>query len=161
MKFQSFSEATEVGLYCWNPEGGRQKRFKDVTVEDIQRGLQTPTEPPKLQLDRVRCPLTFLQPERCYGPSALNMFPHDPGYVVSLYMAKEMGVDLDSVDFLLGGSSLNIMATKRIEAGDKYLVQRVGSHDHRGQIQAVSAELWGHRLPVRTLGHRRAPGRPS
>lgn len=35
------------------------------------------------------CCRTFLQPERCYGPSALNMFPHDPGYVVSLYMAKE------------------------------------------------------------------------
>lgn len=40
---------------------------------------------------------------------------------MSLALPEEMGVDLDSVDFLLGGSSLNIMATKRIEAGDKYL----------------------------------------
>ncbi|CAK9092207.1 Uncharacterized protein SCF082_LOCUS43396 [Durusdinium trenchii] len=58
---------------------------------------------------------------------------------MSLALPEEMGVDLDSVDFLLGGSSLNIMATKRIEAGDKYL----------WLVNAcTSSSAWGHTIIV-------------
>eukprot|EP00913_Durusdinium_trenchii_P014358 g13468.t1 len=140
MKFQSFSEATEVGLYCWNPEGGRQKRFKDVTVEDIQRGLQTPTEPPKLQLDRVRC-------ERLEGPHDVRKHEHLTRRTIDswnvLFAAEIDALDVDGVVEVKSGNPRNFamkVLFQMISNGSKRLVRADRRQDRLLSIEQKSLE---------------------
>ena len=55
-----------------------------------------------------------------------NRFPNDPGYIVPLYVALQRGVALTDIDFVLGGSALDVLANRAFdsEGGVSYLVQR-------------------------------------
>lgn len=116
-----------LGIFCWDPTGLRHKKFRDVTAQDVQRGLrQQDSQPYELvPLNSIDLPLEL---PRLPPQVVDNVFPHDSGFVVPLYVARARGVDLGSVDFILGGSALNVLANKQIERqGDtdlKYLVQK-------------------------------------
>jgi hypothetical protein len=119
-----------LGIFCWDPTGLRHKKFRDVTAQDVLRGLrQQDSQPYQLvPLNSIDLPLEL---PRLPPQVVDNVFPHDSGFVVPLYVARERGVDLGSVDFILGGSALNVLANKQIERqGDtdlKYLVQKCPS----------------------------------
>lgn len=125
--FNDFDTIRSLGTLCWDSSDLSQKRFKEVTVEDVLKGLRhEKTLPSRIVQPTTRLPVTFgqLAPQK-----VLNMFPVDNGAIVPLYVAKQRGVDLESVDFLLGGSVLNVFANKEVERqGDgadlKYLVQK-------------------------------------
>mmetsp|Transcript_10507 Transcript_10507/g.23643 ORF Transcript_10507/g.23643 Transcript_10507/m.23643 type:complete len:317 (-) Transcript_10507:89-1039(-) len=126
--FGIFEEQGRIGIFCWDPEGIDQKEHCEVTTEDILRGLKNPTA----SLSKIVSPESLHFPKRfCNLPpqKCTNMFPHEMGYIVPLHMAKKMGVDLQKVDFVLGGSSLNVLALREIERQGsddptKYLVQK-------------------------------------
>lgn len=121
--FAAFEPIRQVGIFCWDPTGLQEKDFRDVTTVDILQGLhQQETQPDRLvPLNSVHPPMLFpnLPPQ-----PASNRFPFEPGYFVPLYVAKARGVDLQSVDFILGGSALHMLANKDMADEHKYLIQR-------------------------------------
>ncbi|CAJ1356099.1 unnamed protein product [Effrenium voratum] len=128
--FPGFEKEEDFGLYAWNPEGIQEKRkFRDVTAEDVLKGLAQGEdgEAPRLQNIGARVPLSFATPP---PQTVLNVFPNDAGYIVPLRVAFQRRGNLDGIDFLLGGSSLEVLAQKQpIEDGTKYLTQRCPGTD--------------------------------
>lgn len=130
--FNSIELMKRVGIFCWDPTGLPQKQFINVTVHDILQGThRQETQPEQIvPLRNIHTPLRFrsLPQQR-----VLHMFPNDAGYIVPLYVAKERGVDLQSVDFVIGGSLLNLLATQTIDRGHrtdvKYLLQKCPTTD--------------------------------
>jgi hypothetical protein len=104
------------------------KPFRDVTAQDVLHGLRQQDAKPRqvVPLSSLRLPMAFKQlPEQRVG----NTFPFDAGFAVPLYVAQERGVDLRSVDFVLGGSALNVLASRKIDRNNsceamRYLVQK-------------------------------------
>ena len=45
--------------------------------------------------------------------------------MIPMFVAISRGLNLQDIDFVLGGSSLNCLATRKIQKGDKYAVQRI------------------------------------
>ena len=92
-------------------------------ANDILRCLDQWTLPPEKIVEDVTslAPTQFmkLQPDE-YN----HIFPHASGRVVSLYIAvKKFGHDLSQIDFLFGGSTLNMFAEKCIPIdGDTKLI---------------------------------------
>ena len=78
---------------------------------------------PEINYSSLRFPIMF----RADLPAQKfpNRFPNDPGYVVPLYVAATRGLALKDVDFLLGGSALEILANRSIDDDCSYLLQRV------------------------------------
>jgi hypothetical protein len=105
------------------------RRFSNVTAQDVLQGLHDQeTKPdPVVELSTINIPTMFVNAE---PQLVLNMFPVDAGYIVPLYVAKERGLDLREVDFVLGGSALSILAAKDVDRDFsstdevKYLVQK-------------------------------------
>ena len=119
----------DLGIYTWNPEGLQQKRsFRMVTATDVLQGLSDEGEPPTLvNIRGIRLPLNFALPVPQQIP---NVFPFDAGYMVPLRVAWQRRGSLAGIDFLLGGSSLEVLAQQQpIEAGTKYLTQRCPGTD--------------------------------
>eukprot|EP00441_Pelagodinium_beii_P000898 CAMPEP_0197692274 /NCGR_PEP_ID=MMETSP1338-20131121/110853_1 /TAXON_ID=43686 ORGANISM="Pelagodinium beii, Strain RCC1491" /NCGR_SAMPLE_ID=MMETSP1338 /ASSEMBLY_ACC=CAM_ASM_000754 /LENGTH=338 /DNA_ID=CAMNT_0043274911 /DNA_START=40 /DNA_END=1056 /DNA_ORIENTATION=+ len=121
-----FEKVEDFGLYTWSPQGlSQKKKFSDVNEQDVITGLASGEDaaPPRLKrVASISVPLKFATP----APQAVpNIFPYDAGYIVPLHVALQRRGSLDGIDFLLGGSSLEILAQKKpIEEGTKYLTQR-------------------------------------
>lgn len=90
----------------------------------------------------ARCPVSFREPGSLPSQSRENAFPHDPGYIVPLYVAvKDFGLDLAEIDFVLGGSCLGVLATRgaSLEQENRYLVEDVGLV-RRGRTSSTSSQ---------------------
>ncbi|CAE8636820.1 unnamed protein product [Polarella glacialis] len=127
----AFESVTDLGIYCWNPAGIPTRRsFQDVTVEDVLKGVRDPDGalPDKIvSIDRVKLPVSFVD---LIPQHVENVFPYDAGYIVPLFKAVQRGLKLEDIDFLLGGSSLNILAQKEpIENDTKYITQKCPGTD--------------------------------
>ena len=124
-------EIQDLGMYTWSPAGLTQKRrFSEVTAADVLQGLcDEDREPPVMVNTRgISMPRNF---DGSPAPQNVpNVFPYDAGYMVPLYLASQRRGSLEGIDFLLGGSSLEILAHRApIEAGTKYLTQRCPGTD--------------------------------
>jgi hypothetical protein len=136
----------------------RLKSHGDVTYEDIESGLRrlragckqdpkhtapaaapaasveklvealaisTPEAPSTLNYQRTRLPMNF----KSLPPStSVNRFPNAPGYAASIVVAMDRGLCMESVDFMMGGSALDVFSQGVIDvrSGAKYFAQRVG-----------------------------------
>ncbi|OLQ08305.1 hypothetical protein AK812_SmicGene8231 [Symbiodinium microadriaticum] len=123
--FASIAPVEQLGSYYWDPEGLLEKSLVDVTVNDVKRGLRNSERRPKqiLDLESVSLPCRLrgnLRPQE-----APNRFPYKAGFLPALVMAQRRGLDLQQVDFVLGGSGAAMLAKRAIKEGTKYLVQRV------------------------------------
>mmetsp|Transcript_40998 Transcript_40998/g.66243 ORF Transcript_40998/g.66243 Transcript_40998/m.66243 type:complete len:360 (+) Transcript_40998:78-1157(+) len=127
----AFKSVTDLGIYCWNPAGIPTRRsFQDVTVEDVLKGVREPDHalPDQIvSIDSLKLPISFLD----LRPQPVeNVFPYDAGYIVPLFKAVQHGLKLEDIDFLLGGSSLSVLAQKEpIENDTKYITQRCPGTD--------------------------------
>ncbi|CAE8659377.1 unnamed protein product [Polarella glacialis] len=127
----AFESVTDLGIYCWNPAGIPTRRsFQDVTVEDVLKGVRDPggAFPDKIvSIDSVKLPMSFVD---LIPQHVENVFPYDAGYIVPLFKAVQRGLKLEDIDFLLGGSSLNVLAQKEpIENDTKYITQKCPGTD--------------------------------
>ena len=141
--FPEFVLQQDLGLFMWNPgpdSNSQLKSFGDVTTEEILSRLHIRNEkhttleaklkkmslnssPPKIDYSYVRFPVRITSLPSQEFP---NRFPNDPGYIVPLFAAIKSGLGLPEIDFVLGGSALEVLANRRIDGEDtKYLVQRV------------------------------------
>ena len=149
--FPLFTEIRDLGFFQWTPgpSDGNLKSHADVTVADVtsrlspllQRpaaataddiveqlaNLRISDSPPMINYTNVRFPQTLLR--QLSSQLVVNKFPNDPGYIVPLYVAVSRGLSLADLDFVLGGSALDVLANRRAvdsEGGSKkYLAQRV------------------------------------
>lgn len=92
------------------------------TTKTIKRG------PPTINYN-LRFPIQFRKnlPKQQFP----NSFPNDAGYIVPLFVAIRRGLSLADIDFVLGGSALEVLAHRRIERrtdvpdDTKYMLQKV------------------------------------
>ena len=124
-------EVQDLGIYTWSPAGLAQKGcFREVTAADVLQGLcDEDREPPvTVSICGISLPRNFDgSPVPQHVP---NVFPYDAGYMVPLYLTWQRRGSLEGIDFLLGGSSLEVLAHRApIEAGTKYLTQRCPGTD--------------------------------
>eukprot|EP00667_Euglena_gracilis_P025117 EG_transcript_29300 len=152
--FPEFAVVREFGTYAWEPGADANehlKAFDEVTDQDILSRLPAEPDaaepdvaaqlarlslsgparggPPRLDYAGLRLPRHFQSLPPQQFP---NQFPNDPSYLVPVLVAMQRGLSLDDVDFVLGGSSLEVLANRRVECrtdildDTKFVVQRLG-----------------------------------
>ena len=115
-KLSSFLPSCEVledlGVYAWKPPGQDPKALQDVTVDDIQRGLQATDSANRLvDLERLQLPVSFCDASELPLCTAAAKFPFTGGFMASLHVAVcRKGLDLKKIDFVIGGSILGFLS---------------------------------------------------
>lgn len=142
----NFRVLQELGIYTWNPGFDSNKQLKPhskVTARDILERLSASdggddsldkllsglkldnsTGLPLVNYTGLRFPLTL---RRDLAPQNYpNRFPNDAGYIVPMFVARKRGLDLASIDFILGGSSMDYLANRTLDSCDTsvYLTQK-------------------------------------
>ena len=140
----AFSTVKDLGIFIWRPQNPKRVDFKphaDTTEQDIASRLVVapkPTDVPVLHLENVKLPIDFARNIR---PQPLaNRFPNDHGVAAALAAAAARGIQMNSVDFVLGGSALNVLST-RSTAGKVYLVQRAHNAITIGKHSEYTSDL--------------------
>jgi len=123
-EFSIFSQVKDLGYFTWRLEGSSKKIF-NVSTSDIQNGLDyhgMPSQVVPIDVLQKKCPRSFAK-KKSKGWN--NEFPYDPSYLVPLHVAlTQRKLREEDVDFLFGGSTLNMLATQQI-SGCEYLAQKV------------------------------------
>jgi len=103
-----------VKLQNSNTTGTTAKSKKNSTASTVPPLLLDDSNWRRLEQNVL--PLDF---RAMRGQPCPNSFPFNAGYLVPLYVAVCRGLRLDAVDFLLGGSTLDVLANQRIERDDR------------------------------------------
>lgn len=121
-----FQCIADVGFYQWNPNGREYKELADVTEVDFLGFIDEQAKPcvalPLYTL-RKKCPIRFagIPPQTHW-----NRFPFNPTYMTSLHVAvKYRNVKLDTMNFVFGGSTLNMLASQEVSSAGKYFATLV------------------------------------
>jgi hypothetical protein len=120
-----FEKVADLGCFSFTPTGP-YKDLGAVVPKDILSAVTlgaVPGELASINELNSRCPLSFRKnlPAQEYD----NRFPYNPGYVVPVFAAVSGNTfTISSVDFVLGGSALNMLNKQEIDDDAKYLVQR-------------------------------------
>jgi hypothetical protein len=127
--FTIFTVVKDLGYWGWTPSGS-YKAMDQVTAKEILDQLnvdKTPDQLSPLPLIKRSLPKKFasLPPQK-----HINKYPFAAPILASLYVSiHHRGVDLDKeVDYLFGGSTLEMLSHLSIEPGYQYLVTRVPEH---------------------------------
>jgi hypothetical protein len=117
-----FTPIADLGYFGWTPNG-EYKELDEVTVADITESIDVDTKPSLIvPIERLmsKLPMTF---ESLSPRETTNKYPHKPPHVTSIHVAvRHRGVDMSKVDFFFGGSTLEILATRKISNDKEYLV---------------------------------------
>ena len=110
-----------MGVFCWSPPKEYYQR-KKLTLEDNIKFL-TDTKPNQLcdlQPIKDKLPLYFenLSPMKFPGE-----FSYEIHKALPLFLMTQQGLKIDDINFLLGGSSLYMLAFRNKDK-KTYLVQR-------------------------------------
>lgn len=146
--FPDFEKQLDLGYVCYTPKGGYQN-LREVAANDFKNSIRLGAEALPLQLcdvDSLELPVSFYDlPPRTHQP----LFPHNPGLVVPAHAAVQAGLDLDSIDFVLGDCVLGMFSHQWIAKESTYLVQRyknvVYIVKHKPD-QTINLTDWGHQL---------------
>ena len=130
--FPSIRPLRRFGRYCWNPAkvSKKMKVMQKVAANDITKGLATAHELPNTIVDptAIRLPCKFA--ENLPSQRVFNMFPYRPGLLPALTVARERGLCLKNLDFVLDASSLILLArTQPQKKRYKHLVQKLPGTD--------------------------------
>jgi hypothetical protein len=126
-KFTIFTPLSDHGYYMWKPPlvtSSSYCRLSDIPdAESIKRHIKLDALPPKLvPLSSLRLPRSFVS---LYGAKEFkNTYPYGQYHMASLYVASQCrGVDLNDIDFVFGGSTLEMLA--QCDNSDMYKVTKV------------------------------------
>ncbi|KAI2507600.1 hypothetical protein MHU86_6787 [Fragilaria crotonensis] len=121
-KLSIFTPIADLGYFGWTPNGA-SKTVDKVTVADITPNLHVDCKPSRIvPIEQLmsKLPLPF---ESLPSRETTNKYPHKPPHVIPIHVAvRHRGVDMNKVDFFFGGSTLEILATRKIKNGKEYLV---------------------------------------
>lgn len=112
-------QTTSLGVHAWVPHG-KCKPMNEVVIDDVLHciNLGSELQPPRLadlQQIRSQLPLEFHQrPPRGAHVSDAKTFPNAPGPAFPLLVARRTLTteEFESVEFLLGGSELDALASQ-------------------------------------------------
>jgi hypothetical protein len=112
--FTMFKHVAELGYYTWKPPVKSTPSYKSVssaTAEEIRSHIDLDGTPDTLVDARtLRLPQAF----QTYLPAqqVVNKYPYSNYYVAGLHVAVQRGVDLDTIQFMFGGSTLEMLANQ-------------------------------------------------
>jgi hypothetical protein len=118
--FQIFKCIADLGYYGWKPEGP-YKSLADATASEIKQQIDLHVKPPnalRIEVIKKKLPKYYasLTPQE-----HKNTYPYNPSYIPSLYVSvKHKGVKIQDIDFIFGGSVLEIFANKSVPPGKHY-----------------------------------------
>jgi hypothetical protein len=142
--FSIFDSAVDLGFYIWKPTGECRSLETVVDPQEILASIDPNKLPdPMIEVSTLNSEITFpfYFSLRNRPQLVKNTYPHAQHSVASLYVAsKERGLDLDTLDFCLGGSTLEILATQRIPNGEKHLVALLPGSSTRTVVVAKHKE---------------------
>lgn len=99
---------------------GVKKSINEITNEDIESHVHERT-PPKLILPDVPFEIPFSKKTQVL---LMHGFPSQPGIIPGLLGAKKMDLDLSTVDFIFGGSTMNMLSSQKITNGESWIAQK-------------------------------------
>lgn len=118
--FTIFRPIQDLGFYEWDTRGA-YKNLEKVERKDIIGRVNLKGVPPQvLRVNVLNRPLPKYFKQLVPHCRWYN-FPQDHSYIVPLYVAKEKGVKLDDVQFMLGGSTLEVFSSATIPDDETYL----------------------------------------
>ena len=126
-RFKQIELTKDLGHYVWSTVGEATEN-RNLTAEQV---LQHIVSPDDAVASGIQNPKTISRPSlpvslpNLRAPTYPNLFPMDPGYIVPLRVARDRGVDLSTVDFMLGGSALNVLAEQNTSS-TTYVFRKVG-----------------------------------
>jgi hypothetical protein len=143
--FSIFDSAVDLGFYIWKPTGECRSLETVVDPQEILASIDPSKLPdPMIDVSTLNSKITFpfyFSDLRKRPQLVKNTYPHAQHSVASLYVAsKERGLELDTLDFCLGGSTLEILATQRIPNGEKHLVALLPGSSTRTVVVAKHKE---------------------
>jgi hypothetical protein len=126
-KLSIFSLISDLGYYTWNPSGPYQRLY-NVTAQAMLQQIDyegTPSHVVEVGLLQPQFPLQFrknLKPQ-----SKNNQYPYDKPFLIPLHVLVKTGrvPSIHEFDFLFGGSTLHMLATKKVDVDDEYYAQLV------------------------------------
>ena len=69
-----------------------------------------------------KCPISFNRTDKKNSP---HEYPYNPSYLVPLYVAvASRGININSIDFIFGGSVLQMLASAKITKNVEYWAQQ-------------------------------------
>ena len=131
---QKFVKEEKCCIIGWNVLG-QTRNVNEITVEDIKHHIHlNPTIPSVTMPDLpVSIPFTWKSQNHL-----MNGFPSQPGVIPALVGAAKLGLDLTSVDFILGGSAMCMLASGCINKGESFLAQR----SHLGPVVVLKSKMY-------------------
>lgn len=127
--FKIFKCIADLGYYGWHPEGP-YKNLTDVTACEIMQSIDIDMKPPiaeSMEALNEQLPKYFASlPPQEYKAK----YPHMQPRITPLYVSvKHRGVKIQDVDFLFGGTILEVFANKAIPPGKCYIVTVITGTD--------------------------------
>lgn len=127
--FTMFTKVTDLGCFGWRP-AGKYRKLEHVDAKDILSHVTTKDVQPdalaNLAEIQERLPIAFEKP-----PSQKNMnkYPYEIPHVVSLHVVakykRDSGVNVQDLDFIFGGSVMEVLGAQAIQKGSQYVVCQV------------------------------------
>lgn len=108
--FEVFQDVQDLGFYKWTVRSKAYRALETLKASAFLECITLNAEPqtvlPLHELN-AKLPQPFV---RKWGHAHINRFPYDHTYLPGLYVAcAHRGVDIDELDFVLGGSSLHYL----------------------------------------------------
>lgn len=120
MNIEGFQNLISCGFISWDMNGVR-KPLKNASCSDILDRLGT-EHPPKIQVpDTTEVFFQDLRPQRL----RIKDFPSQPGHTPVISSLTQLNIDMKDIDFIFGGSTLNMLATRSIDKDTEYIAQRI------------------------------------
>jgi hypothetical protein len=127
----NFSLHKDLGYYSFSANGDVCKQLDSVVALDITNRILTNVSPPSLAdlqvVNQTILPTTFMKEKSKSKHQHMNLFPYDPSYLTSLYVATKVidnKVALEDIDFVFGGSTLTMLDTRKTSRREVFLVER-------------------------------------
>lgn len=117
-----FKPLVDLGFFRWKPGNAKYQKLSSIeTVADILPFIDLEGKPDALgNTNNLRLPKYF---ENVKPHTRENKFPYGQLDFACLYIAKERGVDFNEIDFIFGGSTLEMLASR--DASDPYILSYV------------------------------------
>ena len=105
----------------WNTHSRLQK-IQDVTFEDVCKHIHPNVPVPEVCiLKQFPIKIQFTKKQQL---QLMDGYPSQPGIFAAVGGSAKMKVDLTSIDFILGGSAMCMLASEHINHGEKFISER-------------------------------------
>lgn len=117
-----FKPIDDHGYYSWRPTGLYKSMSNLTSTTEVTDFIELDSKPKSLlPLSQLRFPFTCRD---LVAHEHANKYPYGSTYMASLHVAaKYRGVDFDKIDFVFGGSTLQMLASH--DTTDPFMVARI------------------------------------